>query len=195
MKKSLRKAKGFSLIELIIVIGLVSFMTLLLSSFITQSMKSYHTKRQSVDEEEKAAHVMREFELTTRAATKILVANENEYKFLRYMDLTSPEPIQVRYFAENGQFKIGYTNPSGTAPNITYPSENETIELVVTDVVNPTPIFSYFSSGNAALSFPIDIAQIRMVELEICLDENMASPPGPVTQRTMVSLRNMKDNL
>lgn len=189
------KKRGFTLIEMVTAIALFSMLALILSAFLSQSIKSYRIKRQSVDLQEKSAHVMREFEQTARAASTVVNASETEFRFYRFFDLTSPYPKQVRYFLDGNKFKIGETDPVGTAPNITYPSQNEVITLIIEDVVNTDVLFKYYNGADDALSDPVNKVSVRMVELTISLDQNPGAPPEPIVESTKVELRNMKDNL
>lgn len=189
------KKRGFTLIEMVTAIALFSMLALILSAFLSQSIKSYRIKRQSVDLQEKSAHVMREFEQTARAASAVVNASETEFKFYRFFDLTSPYPKQVRYFLDGNKFKIGETDPVGTAPNITYPSQNEVITLIIEDVVNTDVLFKYYNGAGDVLSDPINKVSVRMVELTISLDQNPGAPPEPIVESTKIELRNMKDNL
>jgi len=195
MNKFRQNKKAFSLIEMVVVVALVSMITVVVTAFLSESIKTYRLKRQSVELEGKAAQAMREFEITTRAADKIIKANDNELIFLRYFDLTSVFPTQVRYFIDGNKFKMGLTQPSGTDPNIVYPPENETIELLINDVVNADLLFKYFDGSNAELSLPINVTNLKMISLSISLDKNGDLPPASIVETTKVSLRNMKDNL
>ncbi|MCL5410268.1 MAG: type II secretion system GspH family protein [Patescibacteria group bacterium] len=190
-----KNKKAFSLIEMVVTIALVSMITVIVTAFLSESIKSYRMKRQSVKLEENAAQVMREFEISTRAANEIIRASNNELVFLRYFDLTSASPTQVRYFIDGNTFKIGMTQPVGSEPNVTYPSENEVIDLIIKDVVNTDLLFKYYDGSNLELAMPVNITDIRMVGLSISLDKNGNLPPAPITETTIVSLRNMKDNL
>jgi len=186
---------GFTLVEMIVVIALVSLLTVIVSTFLSQSIKSYRLKSQSADLQEKAAHVMREFEQTARAASSVLTASETEFKFYRFFDLTSTYPTQVRYFLDGNKFKIGLTEPEGTAPNITYPTGSEKITLIIEDVVNLDVLFKYYNGNGELLIDPVDPVNAKMVELTISLDQNPNAPPESVSETTKINLRNMKDNL
>lgn len=190
-----KNKRAFTLIEMTVVIALISMITVVVSVFLSQSIKSYRLKRQSVDLQEKTAHVMREFEQTVRAASTVITASETEFKFYRFFDLTSTYPIQVRYFLDDDKFKIGLTDPSGIAPNITYPDGEERIALIIEDVVNTDVLFKYYNGVGTLLLDPANSVNVRMVELTISLDQNPGAPPEPVTELTKVHLRNMKDNL
>jgi prepilin-type N-terminal cleavage/methylation domain-containing protein len=187
--------KGFTLIEMVTVIALISILTVIVSVFLSQSVKAYRIKSQTADLEEKSAHVMREFEQTGRAASAVLTASETEFKFYRFFDLTSTYPTQVRYFLDGNKFKIGLTQPEGVAPNITYPAGSEKITLIIENVVNTDVLFKYYNGNGDLLTDPVNVVSVRMVELSISLDQNPGVPPEPVVESTKINLRNMKDNL
>jgi len=187
--------KGFSLVELVVVIGLVSILSLVVMTMLTRGFSAYRIKKQSVELEEKAAAVMREFEQTTRAATEIETATDNTIAFYRFYDLTSPSPDRVRYFMENTTFKVGITHPYGVEPDITYPAENETIEMIIENVTNPELIFTFYDSAGAEIETITDISSVKMIGLTISLDKDPNNPPNPITETTKVMLRNMKNNL
>lgn len=189
------RKSGFSLIEMVIVTAIVTMIAAVVSVFLTRSLSSYRISRQSVILEENAAAAMREFERAARAATEINTANATELNFLRYENLSSQAPVQVRYFIEGNSFKVGITNPSGVYPDIAYPAENEEIDLIIENLTNTDNMFRYFGGDNAELTGTINCASVRLVELTISLDKNGNLPPGPITQITKVNLRNMKDNL
>jgi len=189
------RKKGFSLIEMVVTTALVAIITVVVSTFLVQSIKTYRIKRQSIDLEEKAAQVMRDFERNTRAASKIIKADGNELVFLRYFDLTSASPTQVRYFVSGNKLEVGLTEPFGPEPDVTYPSSNEKIDLIIQDVTNPNTLFTYFNGSSDQLNLPLNATDIRMVGFSISLDKNGNLPPAAITESTEISLRNMKDNL
>lgn len=190
-----RYLTGFTLIEMVVVIGLVAILSAVVSTMLVASLSSYRTKRQSVDLEDKASAVLRDFEKSTRAASKIVMAEPDQLTFLRYFDLTSASPTQVRYFMDGDQFKIGLTQPSGIAPAIVYPIQNEKIDLIVDNVTNGTTLFKYYNSNGGLIPGPVEIATVRMIEINIALDKDPNKPPTEITETTKVNLRNMKDNL
>lgn len=193
--EQIKNKKGFSLIEMIVAVSLISALSLVLASFLVQSMKNYRLKKQSVELQEKAAHVTRDFEWQVRAADELLEADASELKFYRFFDLTSTSPTQVRFFSEGSQFKIGLTEPVGVEPNVTYPANNENIDLIVDNLVNSNSLFKYYDGNAQELTMPVNLANVRMVGLVFSLDRDTNLPPLPITESTKVMLRNMKDNL
>jgi len=197
-KKILAKincVKGMTLIEVTISISLISLLALITSRFLVQGLKVYRLNQQRITIEERAARVMREFEFSTRAATQIVTASDNELSFYRYYDLSSPEPTLVRYFIEGSQFKVGRTQPVGAEPDITYPPENEIIDFLVDDLSGTQPLFTYYEGSGNQLSQPVSISSVRMIGLSITLDKSPTLPPASITESTVVQLRNMKENL
>lgn len=194
MKPSSKLKKAFTIVEMIVVLGLLSVLTVIMSQFIARSLKTYRSAHQNVELQEKTAQVLREFEFSARAATEITTASPNELTFYRYYDIsTSSSPTKVRYFVDGNVFKVGRSLPVGTFPNVTYP--NETIDLLVEDLVNSDQIFHYYDNQGQELNQPVIIPNITMVGLEFTLDKDPNQPPSAITEITKVNLRNMKKNL
>jgi hypothetical protein len=148
-----------------------------------------------MDLEEKGTTVMADFESETRSATQITAESQNSLTYLRFFDLTSLTPSQVRYFIVGNQLKIGVTPPTIAGLNVNYRSQDEVIKTVATDLTTTSNIFSYFDANSSKLNDPINTAQIKMIGINISMDNDVNNPPVPVTDSTKVSLRNLKDNL
>lgn len=191
----MQNKKGFTIIEMVVTTGIIAILAALTSSLVVSSLKNYRTKNQSVQAEEKVAAVMREFEQNIRAASSIESISDTQITYYRFFDGTSVFPKRVRYFMDGSQFKVGITDYSGTAPNITYSSENEKIELVIPDVVNGDTILKYYNGNNAEVMDYNNVPAVTMVGITIELDRDSNSPPAKVTATTKVNLRNMKKNL
>ena len=187
--------KGMSLIELVVTTGIIGFLVLIVSVLLVRSISAYRISNKSINLQEDAAKVMREFEYSARAATETIISTESEFSYYRFFDLTSSYPSKIRFFAENGEFKMGRTDPQGIPPDITYPIGNEAITLLIKNVITPTPIFYYYDELGNQLSAPINIPAIRMVEILITVDDDVDNQPDSVTERTKIHMRNMKTNL
>lgn len=199
MKKTYRKKtnqkNGFTVIEMVVVSGILAILAVLTSTMIVSSLKNYRIKNQSVQTEEKVAAVMREFEQKVRAANRIELVSANEFIYYRFFDSNSTSPTKVRYFMDGNQFKVGLTKPVGSEPNITYPPEVEEIDLVIGDVVNSDSLFKFFNGSNVEVTDYQNIPAMTMIQITIELDKNGDAPPAKISGTTKVSLRNMKRNL
>lgn len=106
---------------------------------------------------------------------------------------------QVRYYLASTTLYRGVTIPSGTPP--VYNSGNETISIIANDVRNSPsfPVFEYFDGNydgtTAPLSYPLNLAVIRLVKVNLTLDTTPDRSPLPVTYTAQATLRNLKDNL
>ncbi|MEI6498641.1 MAG: hypothetical protein WCO23_01635 [bacterium] len=187
-----KNLKGTSLIEMIVVVAILSTLSLVVSRFLVQGISSYESSKKGIDMEQDAARVMRDFEYSTRALTEINTANATEFSFLRYYDLDSISPKENRYFLDNTIFKSGITEPFGTPPLVIYPEGNEQIHYLIENVDSIK--FQYFDDNNAEIMTPINIPNVRMVQLTITL-KSTGAENGSITQITKVNLRNFKKNL
>ena len=188
-----KKLKAVSLIEMIVVVALLSSLSLIMSRFLIQGFSNYKNGKQGIDLEQDGARVMRDFEYSARALTDIKIATETEFSFLRYYDLTSVSPNQIRYFLDNTVFQSGITSPFGTPPNAAYPVNNEQIHYLIENVEHAS--FKYYDDNNVELSAPINIPSIRMVQLTLTLKISGSNHASSTTQTTKVNLRNLKKNL
>jgi len=182
-----KRSLGVSLIEMVIVLAILSVLSLILSRFLVHGFTTYRLSREGIDSEEKAARVMRDFEFSLRAATAISLANDEELAFYRYFDLTSVAPKRIRYFMDGNVFKVGITEPIGTAPNISYPSENEKIDYLIENVTELK--FQFFDDNNQEMTLPVNLTAIRMASLLVTIDQDSNQEPPPISQSTKVNLR------
>ena len=66
---------------------------------------------------------------------------------------------------------------------------------MIDNVANPGSLFDYYSGSNTELVAPVTITSVRMIQLTLEVNVNSGNNPSSVSVSTMVSLRNMKDNL
>jgi len=119
---------------------------------------------------------------------------------LTFYTNTDSDSLQekVRYFLVDKTLKKGVIKPSGDP--LTYNPSNETIKELAHDIANgSTPIFSYYDTNydgtSDPLTEPVTIADIRLIKIEIIIDNDPLKSPGPFSMTTQVSIRNIKDNM
>ena len=75
---------------------------------------------------------------------------------------------------------------------------------VITDIIhgvrnNGSPVFSYFDSSyngsTNSLSQPVSVLIIRLIKINLTIDDDPNRPPSPMTITTEINFRNLKDNL
>lgn len=105
---------------------------------------------------------------------------------------------KVRYFLSGTTLKKGVTKPSGNP--LIYNTSDETFIELVHNVTNATTsIFTYYNTNydgtSEALVQPIDPYAVRLIKINISIDDNPLKSPLSLYMTTQVSIRNAKDNL
>jgi prepilin-type N-terminal cleavage/methylation domain-containing protein len=103
---------------------------------------------------------------------------------------------KIRYFLNGTSLQQGIIKPTGSP--LTYNAGAEVITTLVSNVTNAS-IFSYYDKNydgtTAALATPVDVSLVRLVKITITTDPNPNRSPSPATFTSVVSIRNLKDNL
>lgn len=124
-------------------------------------------------------------------------AGVNEFIFFTDTDDNGVKE-RIRYYLSGTTLKKGVIVPTGNP--YTYNTANETSTDLINNVRNgATPVFKYYDSSyngtNAALVSPFAVTSVRLVRIEVIIDEKVNVLPPPFSVVTQVSLRNLKDNL
>jgi len=192
-----------SLLEVLITITLVAVIGILVAVLMGRTLHSYRTNQETIRVQDRVASVMRDFESVARGATEVIVAESDQFEFYTYLAGDAhPAPSKIRYYFENNEIRKGRIAPEGEGPNYTYPAENEAIEVLTEDIISED-IFLYYSDVNfdydnesaTLLEEPISTTAVRMVNISISADKDPNIPPDVITEATLVSLRNLKNNL
>ncbi len=117
--------------------------------------------------------------------------------FIFYSDIDGDQKKErVRYFLLNGALRKGVTKPTGSP--LGYNLANEQISTLI-DYVTNASTFEYFDKDyagtEAPLPSPVNISSIRLVKINITIDDDPNHAPTVHTFSTQVSIRNLKDNL
>ena len=100
---------------------------------------------------------------------------------------------RVRYFLEGNILKKGIIKPGGSPMNY---SGTEKITEMVHNIYTPSGnIFAYYNSsytGNeAALTFPINISVVRLIKVNITVDQSPADAASRINLSASVNIRNL----
>lgn len=192
----LRYKKGISLIELTVTAGLFVVISGLMLVMIVRSYNSYRFSQQTIDAQEKASVVMRDFEKNTRGATEILTSTPSELTFYAYLlDDRQPAPSRVRYYVENGSFMKGVIYATGAGPIFDYPVDQEFSKAIAKNVINGNSLFLYYNDASVQIGEPTPVDAVKMIKLTISIDKDVNNSPDAITEITSVNLRNLKTNL
>jgi len=186
---------GFTLVELILVISILSILTLLISSIIVRSFQAYRFNREGASYQEQTMKAMLDFEKNVRGATEVVSSSVESFDFFVYLPKDDyPAPSKVRYFYEEHQLKRGVIKPEGNGPVFLYPEEHEAVSSVTYNVTNSN-LFSYFNDISEQIDEPIAIDAVRMVKINLSVDRDVNTAPATVSEETSINLRNLKTNL
>ena len=201
--KHLTQQRGVTLTEIVLVIGIAGAVVV---GAITASNDSFRLgdifsgNLSSLDD---ARRLLRPMASELRAMLPgedgryaIQAATETELTFFSDVDHDG-DAERVRYFVESGTLKKGVIQPSGNPIGYT---GSESVAQLIKDVTNSgsEPVFTFFDSDyngqGSPLAFPVTIADVRLVKIDITIDKTTLHDPPPVTVSTQVSIRNLKDN-
>ncbi|MEK7569312.1 MAG: hypothetical protein AAB500_00250 [Patescibacteria group bacterium] len=198
----LRHKKGFALIEtlfavsifvlIVIALGMLARNIWIYSSYVSTGLSDSINGRRAL---KLMTAEIRTASTADTGVYTIAVASGNSFTF--YSDIDGDVlKEKVRYFLAGANLQKGVTKPTGSP--LSYNPANEVISTLIGNVTSAN-IFSYYDENydgtTAALSFPVNIALIRLVKITFTTDKDPNREPAPSTFTTQVSIRNLKDNL
>lgn len=194
---------GFSLVETLVVVFIASLIIVAVGTFQRDVFILNTAIQGGLASQNDARKIIRPMADEVRSASEsnlgaYPLATTASTTFTFYSDIDNDElKERVRYFLDGSDFKKGITKPSGSP--LSYAGADEDIIEVVHDVTN-TGIFSYYDSsydGTASstpLVQPVTPSAVRLIKIELVVDEDPNRPPAAVTVTTQMSIRNLKDN-
>lgn len=201
MKKNIKKIKGFTLIETLFGIAIfisVTFVLTLFSknvwvynSFVSEGLTNTDSVRQIL---KNIVSEIRTASVASNGAYTIDQASLSSFVF--YSDIDNDNLREkIRYFLVGTTLQKGITKPTGSP--FSYNPQNEKISILASDTTSL--VFNYFNKNydgySSALSFPINIPDVRLVKITVTIDKDPNKAPLPTVFTTQVSIRNLKDNL
>lgn len=191
------RLRGFSLVEMIIAISIISLFGGLVASNIVQTYRNNQiAEAQSLTQRDLNLMIDR-VSRVLRSTTLILETTETGLKVRGYPKVNDVAPSEIYFYIENAALKYSVIPPTGTAPNYTYnPNDAQYFTLLpkVTNTV-ANPLWRYYNEGGDLLAFPVNKADVRVIEtLPFALDSGGALSV-PIGISTKISLRNFKTNL
>lgn len=191
--------KGFTLIEMIISIGILSAVMVAVSMFgldiydfgifLGENLIAHQeiqlTLKVIISE-------MRAMSQSVNGGYPIESASQNSIIFYSDMD-GDGFTERIRYFLDGNKFKKGVIKPSG---NPLFYSGAENITEEIHNIYSAGGnIFGYYDSSysgtQAELGFPINIPNIKLIKVNLTVDPNPADPSSRVNFSTSVNIRNL----
>lgn len=191
------KRRGFSVLELILVIFIVSLFSGLVSSTI---IKSYSNNKlvetQSIVQTELNLAIDR-LSRVLRSSTLILEATETNFKIRGYPNVADNAPSEINFYLDATALRYSVIPPTGQAPNYTYNGADAKVYTLVSKTTNAVnnPAFRYYNDQNALLNFPVSVSSIKIVEPTLSAVDSGNILKNPIIVTTKITLRNFKTNL
>jgi prepilin-type N-terminal cleavage/methylation domain-containing protein len=202
MQKVTKKQNGFTVVEMIVAMFILTIIGTAVVNFQLDIFSLNKINSSNLVIQESARLVLKNISSEIRSmspssigAYNIDQAATSSLTFYSNID-SDPSIEKIRYFLSGTTLKKGVTKP---VSNIYNPA-NETFRDLAQNVANATStIFSYYDSTydgtSAPLSQPIDILKIRLIKVNLVIDQDLLKSPPPLYMTTQVSIRNLKDNL
>ncbi len=200
-----KNSKGYTLVELLVVVFIFSLITISLSRFTSDIFTLNFFLQGSLNAQIDMRHIVkvmvtdiREAGPSALGAYPIALASTSAMTFYTDADNDGVRD-QVRYFISNGSLKRGVTAPSGSP--LTYNIANEKLVTLASDIVSSStlPLFQYYPSSysgtTSPLSIPVDVPSVRLVKITVIIDKDPNRSPSTIITSSQVNIRNLKDNL
>ena len=201
--ESKKNGAGFTLIELIIFIGLSTGVLAVIALFVTNvgSLKNYFDESLLVDQEIQQTLAVMIPEIRSAAQSNIgnyPIEAASQTSFTFYSDIDRDGIFErVRYYLDGTTLKKGVIEPTGSP--LTYNPANEVIYEAVHNMVTGYTIFNYYdmnySGTQDPMATPVNIPNIRIIGITLTADQkNQTAGSAAITHSAKVAVRNLRDN-
>lgn len=201
--KHILNDKGFTLIEAIAAVGIFALLVGSLVAIFLFSWKAKTIIWEQLETQNEGRKIIQDFvnEIRTAAASSVgayPIDTAQSQQIIFYSDTDKDTYRErIRYFMSSTTLKKGIIKPTGSPP--VYNPASEVITDVVHDISNGTSSIFYYFDGDytgteVPMTYPINIPNVRMVEISLKMDENPQLTPAPLRVESKAMLRSYKDN-
>lgn len=193
-----RAKKGMSLIEMIVAIaiftiGLGIFTLLFVRSWemYTFSFSTGQSQVMASQGVQRLVDIIRNAQQADNGAFPLVVAQEEEIVLYTNIDIdNSIERVRI-FFSHNKIFLEIRNASTGTPPQ--YSDGYETSQEIVRDIIQDDErvLFSYYDEFNTKLTGTFPINDVKMVKIDIMVDDNVEKLPEGIAIESHASIRNL----
>lgn len=198
-------ASGFTLVEMLVSVAISILVIGAITLFARNTFYDNSVQSGSLSTVQSAEEIIRNMVSALRSTSPgsdgsypIVTTATNTLVFFSDIDGNGIKE-RIRYFLATTTLQEGITVPTGSP--LSYNLSNEQISTLAVGVRNTgsTPIFNYFddtySGTSSPLTQPVTVSVVRLVQINLLLDQDPNRSPAPRTYTSDVTLRNLKDNL
>lgn len=199
MQHPSRNMRGFTLVEMIVVIFITGVVGIALNSMISNFYKTNAfllEQTKAIDNAHRGVNTsfidLREASYGDDGSYPIQTVSTSSITF--YSDVDNDGIVErIRLYLLNGSFYRGVTDSTSTPP--TYVGQPEATTTIANYVRNgtTTPIFRYYDTNGFELSSStIPIAAISSISISLSIDLNPLRAPDILILRETATLRNIR---
>ncbi len=193
-----RNKKGMSLIEMMVAIaiftiGIGIFILLFVRSWemYTFSFSTGQSQVMASQGVQKLVDIIRNAQQADNGSFPLVIVQEEEIVLYANVD-TDSSIERVRIFFENDAIFLAIRKATaGTPPQYTegYESSQEIIRDVIQD--GSSVLFSYYDEFNTKLTGTFPINSVKMVKIDIMVDDDVEKLPEGIAIESYASIRNL----
>lgn len=195
MSRRSKWTSGYSLIELLFVIAIISIMTTSLVALVTQSSRGYRYLQTQSEASVDLSNTLNRVAKVVRGTSDVISAQPNSLSIYAFFSPNDAVVNKITYFVQGSTLKATVVPPTGTAPNYTYDDANGTTYTLADDLTGAGTVFNYFDASGIQLGSGFSVSQIKQISIEVTINPNTKVLRKPLTSQTTVTLRNKKTNL
>jgi prepilin-type N-terminal cleavage/methylation domain-containing protein len=195
-----KKEKGFTLIEILISIAIISLIIGAVGAFQAGIFKSNRLIQSGLLNQQQAKKLIRPFaeevrgaNISSQGAYPIETATDITFSF--YTDINNDGLTEkIEYYVENGEFIKSVIEPDPITYE--YNEENTEVTKVIRDIIEG-PTFYYYGDGytgsstSTPLTSPVTPNEIKVVKVVVRINSSDSSEVEPFEVSTQVTLRNL----
>lgn len=199
--------KGFTMVEAVVGIAIFTLLLFGIAALLINGLRSNAVLWEQLATQSDGRKVLREVVDVVRRVESSSVGSYAVETALTD-ELTVYANVDADTYRERVRFWLddtvnilykGVIKPSGNP--LTYSSGNEVVTVLARDVVNGDqgqPVFTYFDesyTGNPTstpLSHPFGVTEVRVVRVQLELEEDPNATPVPLHVESTVHIRNLK---
>lgn len=198
-------SKGFTIIELIIVIAIFSmmiFVTVLVVQDVLVGSDQQFSALNNIDNAHELttrfSNEVRDAQVGVDGSYQINTAGDNQIIFYSKAAGFGSSVDRINYYLSGTNLYKGITMPSGSPQ--TYNTTNEVDRIVQSNVVAGSPIFTYYdgnyNGSTSPLAQPVNVNSIRFIKINLTvLNQVKAGSQTNFTITGGATIRNLKTNL
>jgi len=204
MSKFFQHKKGFTLMEVLVALGIFALISVAVGWIFTTSLRSTNTIWEQLATQNDGRAALQQFvddvrraETSSIGSYPIASATTTEFTFYANIDNDSSRE-KVRFFLDGTDLKKGVVKPSGEPLNYDGAESIVTVAEAVVNTSHGIPLFEYYDDTypvtSTPLTMPDELTDIRAVRIQLELEKDPDKTPVPLHVESVVSIRNLKDN-